>query len=109
MRVRMKFVVPLTMPMTRRMRSPASDSRSGRMSGMPPATDASNKQVDAGVLRSFEELRAEVGEELLVRGDDGLRRLQCREHQTPRGLDAADRLDDHVDVRIGDHATRRHW
>ncbi len=35
-RVRMKLVVPLTMPMTRRIRSPASDSRSGRMSGMPP-------------------------------------------------------------------------
>ena len=36
-------MVPLTMPITRRMRSPASDSRSGRMSGMPPPTDASNR------------------------------------------------------------------
>ena len=37
------MVVPFTMPITRRMRSPASDSRSGRISGMPPATDASKR------------------------------------------------------------------
>src|SRR6266511_3953975 len=41
-RVRMKLVVPFTMPITRRMRSPASDSRRGRMRGMPPATEASS-------------------------------------------------------------------
>jgi len=41
MRVRMKFVVPLMMPMTRRMRSPARDSFKGLMMGMPPATAAS--------------------------------------------------------------------
>jgi hypothetical protein len=41
MRVRMKFVVPLTMPVTREIWSPASDSRSGRSSGMAPATLAS--------------------------------------------------------------------
>ena len=44
MRVRMKLVVPLTMPMTRLMRSPASDSRSGRMRGMAPHTAASNSR-----------------------------------------------------------------
>ena len=43
------MVVPLTMPVTRRMRSPASDSRSGRMSGMPPATDASNSRSTPAV------------------------------------------------------------
>ncbi len=32
------------MPITRWMRSPASDSRSARMSGTPPATDASNRR-----------------------------------------------------------------
>src|SRR5947209_867883 len=37
----MKFVVPLMMPMTRRMRSPARDSFSGLMMGIPPATAAS--------------------------------------------------------------------
>ena len=38
---RMKLVVPLTMPSTRLTWSPASDSRSGRSSGMAPATAAS--------------------------------------------------------------------
>jgi len=41
MRDRMKLVVPLTMPMTRVIRSPARDSRNGRSSGMAPATAAS--------------------------------------------------------------------
>src|SRR3954454_1573083 len=41
MRSRMKFVVPLTMPRTRRTRSPAKDSRNGRRMGMAPATAAS--------------------------------------------------------------------
>ena len=40
-RVKMKFVVPLTMPMTRTICSPASDSRRARMIGMAPATAAS--------------------------------------------------------------------
>jgi hypothetical protein len=36
--------VPLTIPVRRRIFSPASDSRSGRISGMPPATDASKSR-----------------------------------------------------------------
>ena len=41
-------MVPLTMPMIRRMRSPASDSRSGRISGMPPATaDSKSRSTPA--------------------------------------------------------------
>ena len=35
--------------MTRVMRSPASDSRSGRINGMPPATDASNSRSTPAV------------------------------------------------------------
>jgi len=38
---RMKFVVPLTIPVTRVIRSPCSDSRSGRSRGIAPATAAS--------------------------------------------------------------------
>lgn len=38
---RMKLVVPFTMPSTRLTLSPARDSRSGRISGMAPATAAS--------------------------------------------------------------------
>ena len=41
MRVRTKFVVPLTMPVTRLIWSPARLSRSGRSSGIAPATLAS--------------------------------------------------------------------
>jgi len=38
---RMKLVVPLTIPATRVIRSPASDSRSERSSGIAAATAAS--------------------------------------------------------------------
>src|SRR4051812_33723221 len=44
MRVRMKLVVPLTIPITRVMCSPARDSRSGRRIGTPPATAASKSR-----------------------------------------------------------------
>ena len=40
----MKLVVPLTIPMTRVMGSPRNDSRNARMSGIPPATAASNNR-----------------------------------------------------------------
>jgi hypothetical protein len=40
-RSRMKLVVPFTIPMMRFTLSPASDSRSGRMIGIAPATAAS--------------------------------------------------------------------
>ena len=66
------MVVPLTMPITRRMRSPASDSRSGRISGMPPRDRRLEQEVDAGALGRLEQLRADVGEQLLVRGDHRL-------------------------------------
>ena len=96
------MVVPLTMPITRRMRSPASDSRSGRMSGMPPATDASNSRSTPAPSAVSNSSRADVGEQLLVGGDDGLARLQRVEDQRACRLDAADDLDDDVDVGIAD-------
>src|SRR5712692_4084547 len=43
-RVRMKFVVPLMIPITRVILSPARDSFRGLMIGMPPATAASNEK-----------------------------------------------------------------
>src|SRR5579862_3607270 len=45
----MKLVVPLTIPVTRRIRSPASDSRRSRMSGIPPPTAASNNRSTPAV------------------------------------------------------------
>ncbi len=44
MAVRMKLVVPLTIPRTLLSRSPASDSESGRMMGIPPPTAASKRR-----------------------------------------------------------------
>ena len=104
MRVRMKFVVPLTMPMMRSMRSPASDSRSGRMNGMPPATAASNSRSTPGLLGRGEQIGADVGQQLLVAGDDRLARLERGEDELAGRLDAADDLDHHVDVGVDDHA-----
>ena len=101
-RVRMKLVVPFTIPMTRWIRSPASDSRSGRISGTPPATDASNKQVDPGALGRLEQLLAHVRQQLLVGRDNGLARLQRLDDQLPGRLDPTDDLDHDVDVRIAD-------
>ena len=106
MRVRMKLVVPLTMPVTRRIFSPASDSRSGRMSGMPPATDASKSRSTPGALRGLEQLGADVREQLLVGGDDRLARASAVEDERAGRLDAADHLDDDVDGRIGDDRGR---
>ena len=60
------------------------------------------QQVDPGALRGLEQLAADVGEQLLVRGDDGLARLERLDDELACGLDAADDLDDDVDV-VGDH------
>ena len=99
--------MPLTIPMTRLMRSPASDSRSGRISGMPAATAASNSRSTPAALGGREQLGADVGEQLLVGGDDGLAVGERGEHELARGLDAADDLDDDVDVGVLDDRRRR--
>ena len=111
----MKFVVPLTMPITRRMRSPASDSRSGRMSGIPPATDASNSRSTPAFSAASNSSWPKLASSSLFAVTTGLHAFSAAEHQAARRLDAADHLDDHVDVRIGDdrlgvvreHAARR--
>ena len=99
--------MPLTMPITRRMRSPASDSRSGRMSGMPPADRRLEQDVDARALGGLEQLAPVRGEQLLVGGDDRLAAHQRLDDQRAGRLDAADDLDDDVDVGIADHRARR--
>ena len=92
-------MVPLTMPITRVMRSPTSDSRSGRMIGMPPATAASNSRSTPAALGRLEQLGAVVGEQLLVAGDHRLAGLERGEDEVAGRLDAADDLDDDVDAR----------
>ena len=88
------MVVPLTMPSTRVIRSPTSDSRSG-----PDERDAAGdrrleEQVDAGGVGRLEQLGAVVGQQLLVAGDHRLLGCQRGEDQRAGRLDAADHLDD---------------
>ena len=103
MRVRMKLVVPLTMPITRRMCSPTSDSRSGRMSGMPPATAASKSRSTPAASAAANSSAPTLASSSLLAVTTGLPRLEGGEDQLAGRLDAADDLDDHVDVRVVDH------
>ena len=65
------------------------------------------EQVDAGGLGGREQLGAGGGEQLLVAGDHRLARLEGGEDQLAGRLDAADDLDDDVDVGVGDHGAGR--
>ena len=99
-------MVPLTMPITRVMRSPTSDSRSGRMIGMPPATAASKRRSTPAASAAWNSSAPALGQELLVAGDDRLAGLERAEDQLAGRLDAADELDDDVDVGIVDDRPR---
>ena len=79
--VRMKFVVPLTMPWSALMRSEASASRSVRMMGTPPQTARLVVDVDALLAGEPEDLVAARGEERLVGGDDVLAALERAAHE----------------------------
>ena len=97
------------MPVTRRMRSPTSDSRSGRINGMPPATDASNSRSTPAVAATSNSSSPKLASSSLFAVTTGLPDFSAVEDQRTRGLDAADHLDDHVDVAVGDHELRRRW
>ena len=90
------------MPITRVMRSPASDSRSGRMSGMPPATDASNSRSTPAVSAASNSSSPKFASSSLFAVTTGLPDFKRGEDQPARGFDAADDLDDDVDVGIAD-------
>ena len=68
--VRMKFVVPLTIPRTRSTWAPASDSESTRMTGTTPATAASKRSSVAALARGLPQLGAVAAQQLLVGGHD---------------------------------------
>ena len=71
------------------------------------AADSSfEEEVDPGGIGGLEQVRSDVGEQLLVRGDDRLAPLDGLEDQSPCRLDAADELDDEVDVRVSHHRRR---
>ncbi len=86
----------------------AVDALAGeRLAQRPDERDATRhgcleQQVDAGLLGGREQVRADVGQQLLVAGDHRLARLERGEHQLACRLDAADDLDDDVDLGV-DH------
>ena len=91
------------MPITR------GDALAGqRLAQRPHERDAARdrrleQEVDPGGLGRVEQLLAEVREQLLVRGDDRLARLQRGEDEPTGRLDPTDHLDDDVDGRVGHH------
>ena len=96
------MVVPLTMPTTRRIGLAAQ-----ALAQHPDERDAAGdgrfeQQVDAVVVGGVEQLDADVGEQLLVGGDHRLAAGERGGDQLAGRLDAADDLDDDVDVGIGD-------
>ena len=60
--------------------------------------------VDTALGRGVEDLAAVLGQQRLVRGDDGLAGLDRGEDQAPRRAGAADQLDHDVDARVAHEA-----
>ena len=94
--------MPLTMPMTRRMRSPASDSRSGRMSGMPPATDASNSRSTPAFSAASNSSSPKLASSSLFAVTTGLAAFSAARIRLRAGSTPPIDLDDDVDVGVGD-------
>ena len=95
-------MVPLTMPRTRAIRLPARSRASGPSSGMPAGDGRLEAQRAVGRARRALQLRAVVGEQVLVRRDDRPAVGERRQHQRPGRLVAAHDLDDHVDLGARD-------
>ena len=83
--VRMKFVVPFTIPMTRRSRSPVSDSFSGRISGMPPPTAASKYRSRPLASDASNSSRPRVASSSLFAVTTGLSRSNAARTSSPAG------------------------
>ena len=105
---RMKLVVPLTIPITRVIRSPASDSRSGRSSGIAPATAASKyRSAPDGPAAANRSAACSASSALFAVTTD-LPARSALVSSARAGLDAADHLDH--DVHIGrDEPAPRRW
>ncbi len=69
---------------------------------MPPATDASNKQLAFLLARERQQLDTVRRNELLVRGHDRLARFEGSSDEIARGLEPAHQLNDDVGVRGDD-------
>ena len=102
----MKFVVPLTMP--GHARDPVARQR---LAQRPQQRDRARDrrlvvEVGARGVGGLGEPGPVLGEQRLVRRDDGLARLQRLQQPRAHGLDAADHLDDDVHVRPRDQRRR---
>ena len=86
------------MPITRVMCSPARLSRSGRMSGMPPATDASKSRSTPAAAAASNSSLPTLASSSLLPVTTGLPSLSASRIKRARRFDAADQLDDDVDV-----------
>ena len=100
--VRMKLVVPLTIPRTRWTFVTTSDSRSTLITGIAAQTLASKRSCTPCAGRGGEELGAAPGDELLVGRDDALAAAQQLEHVGAGRLDAAHHLGDDGDRGVVD-------
>ena len=89
--------------MTREICSPASDSRSGRMNGMPPATAASNSRSTPASSAMANSSDAAEASSALLAVTTGLPLVSALATRVAGRLDAAHQLDHHVDVGILDH------
>ena len=99
-------MVPFTMPITRCDRLAAQALAQGADQRDATGDGRLEQQVDAGAVGSRVQLGADVGQQLLVGGDDRLAVGERRGDQLASRLDAADDLDDQVDRRIGDDGVR---
>jgi hypothetical protein len=88
----MKFVVPLRMPSSETIWLAERHWLMLAMIGMPPATAASNAIERPSSRAAVEQLRAMLGQQGLVGGDDVLAAFQQPQHDRPLRLQAADEL-----------------
>ena len=99
-------MVPLTMPTTRLIRSPASDCVSGRITGIAPATAASKYRSHGGVSAASASSPVSSASSALLAVTTDLPGVERRQQQRRGAVDAADHLDDDVDVVAGDQRLR---
>ena len=108
MRVRMKFVVPLTIPSTRWTFVTTSDSRSTLITGIAAHTDASKRSCTPASAAAAKSSVLRRASELLVRGHDRLPGPQQLENVIARRRQAAHHLrDDRDRLVVADHGEVR--
>ena len=90
--------MPLTMPMTRTICSPASDSRNGRMTGMAPATAASYRRSTPAAAATSASSAPATASSALLAVTTGLPLRRAASISSWAGWRPTDDLDDDIDV-----------